>query len=102
MRENSDCHMQHYTTISSYLGLDAPLREAELEGSENRVTISNSMINQKPILQSSLAQMMGKNPRKNPDGSYTFDEQWTTQNILQLSQMYIEPILKVRFLRFVL
>ena len=102
MRENSGCHMQHYTTISSYLGLDAALREAELEGSENRVTISNSMINQKPILQSSLAQMMGKNPRKNPDGSYTFDEQWTTQNILQLSQMYIEPILKVRFLRFVL
>lgn len=90
--------IQYYMTIYliSYSGLDAVLREEGVEGSDNRITVANSMINEKPILQFFLAQMMGKNPRKNPDGSYTFDEQWTTENVLRLSQIYIERILKVR------
>ena len=94
--KNIICQVPYYTIISPYLGLDAALRAEELEGSDNRVTVGNSMINEKPILQFFLAQMMGKNPRKNSDGSYTFDEQWTTENVLRLSQIYIEPILQVR------
>jgi hypothetical protein len=68
-----------------------------LVGTDSRIVIGNSLINGKPILQLSVpAQMMGKNARRNPDDSYTFDEEFTTENILRLSQTYIEPILKVR------
>ena len=79
------------------LGLDKALREEEWMATDNIVTLGNSLLNREPFLQMSVnAQMMGKNPRRNPDdASYTFGEQWTTERILQLSQIYIEPILKV-------
>ena len=80
---------------SLILGLDVFLRKEELVGTDNRIVIGNS-INEKPFLQMPLMQMMGKNPHRNCDTTYTFDEKWTTQNVLRLSQTFMEPILKVR------
>jgi hypothetical protein len=79
--------------------LDVFLRKAELVGTDNRIVVGSSFI-KKPIAQMQIAQMMGKNPQRKRDASYTFDEQWTTQNVLRLSQTQIEPILKVRVCSF--
>lgn len=39
--------------------------------------------------------MSGKNPHVEEDGVVTYDEQWTTHSICRISQVYLEPVLKV-------
>ena len=86
--------LQYLFVYNFCKGLDTSLRDKALSGGI-KYNISRSLINKPPMLCVPLSQIVGSQPRKEKDGTITFKEQWTTEAPCMLSQIYIEPIIRV-------